>query len=169
MSSRDWQANILLAGLLAVLYLPGLSTAQAAVLFDLREVADKPRGDVEKILGKPSAVADDVFRNTRGSTYAAIRANYLNGAVVVTYLEGGARYLTIWVQKLSGKYRDYSYPTDAWTLLGDLGIDRSTVADLSNPAMTRWRDLPGIYDITVFPTAERKLWYVHVLTSRIYE
>ncbi len=119
--------------------------------------------DVEKILGKPSKLVDDIFRGSRGATYPAIRATYMNGAVEVTYLEGGARYLTIWIQKLDGKYQDYSYPKDGWTLLGDLGLDRTTTPDVSNQTLTRWRDLPGIYEIDVFPTTEKKIWYVYIL------
>ena len=106
---------------------------------------------------------------TRGSTYPAIRATYMNGAVEVTYLEEGARYLTIWIQKLGGKYQDYSYPKDAWTLLGDLGLDRNATADFSNQTVTRWRNLPGLYEINVFAAAGKQIWYVHVLTNRIYE
>ena len=93
----------------------------------------------------------------------------MNGAIEVTYLEGGARYFKIWIQKLGGKYLDYSYPKDTGTLLGDLGLDRNTTADLSNQTVTRWRDLPDIYEINVFATAEKQIWYVHVMTSRIYE
>src|SRR5512145_1914567 len=81
--------------------------AQEKLLFDLKRVADKPRPVVEKILGPPAKLVDDVFRSSRGYTYPAVRATYMNGAVEVTYLEGGARYLKIWVQKLSGKYQQY--------------------------------------------------------------
>ena len=157
------------AGFLLLFCLFGPVLAQEQLLFDLKRVADRPPPDVEKILGKPSKLLDDVFRGSRGTSYAAIRATYMNGAIDVTYIEGGARYLTIWVQKLSGKYQSYSYPKDGWSLLGDLGLDRNTTADYSDQVVTRWRDLPGIYQINVFPTAEKKLWYVHVLINRIYE
>jgi hypothetical protein len=169
MNSTALKAIILGTGLLLLFCRVGHPMAQEPLLFDLKRVADRPAPDVEKILGKPSKLLDDVFRGSRGSTYPAIRATYMNGAIEVTYLEGGARYLMIWVQKLSGRYRDYSYPKDGWTLLGDLGLDRNTTADLSNQVVTRWRDLPGIYEINVFPTAEKKLWYVHVLINRIYQ
>jgi hypothetical protein len=161
--------EIICIGLLSVFFALDHSAAQEKILLDLKRVADKPRQEVEKILGEPSALAEDVFRNSRGTTYPAIRATYLNGAVEVTYLEGGARYLTIWIQKLGGKYLDYSYPEDGWTLLGDLGLDRNATADFSNQAVTRWRDFPAIYEISIFPTPERKIWYAHVLTSRIYQ
>lgn len=160
---------ISLIGLICVSCLLRHSVAQERVLFDLKQVADKPRHDVEQILGEPSTLSDDLFRNSRGTTYAAIRGTYLNGAVEVTYIEGGARYLRIWVQKLSGKFQNYSYPKDGWTLIGDLGLDRNATADLSNQSITRWRDFPGIYEINIFPTAERKIWYAHILTSRIYQ
>jgi hypothetical protein len=169
MNCVRFKAIIPFIGVICVLCLLRHSVAQERVLFDLKQVADKPRHEVEKILGEPSTVADDLFRNSRGTTYAAIRATYLNGAVEVTYLEGGARYLRIWIQKLSGKYHDYSYPKDGSTLIGDLGLDRNATADISNQGITRWRDFPGIYEINVFPTAERKIWYAHVLTSRIYQ
>jgi hypothetical protein len=155
--------------LLSTFFVFDYSAAQEKFLFDLKKVADRPRPDVETILGESSKVVDDVFRSTRGNTYPAIRATYMNGAVEVTYLEGGATYLTIWIQKLGGKYQDYSYPKDAWTLLGDLGLDRNTTADLSNQTVTRWRNLPGVYEINVFATAGKQIWYVHVLTNRIYE
>ncbi len=161
--------EIVIIGLLPVFFVIGHSAAQEKLLLDLKQVADRPRPDVEKILGQPSKLVDDIFRGTRGTTYPAIRAAYTNGAIEVTYLEGGARYLTIWVQKLSGKYLDYSYPKDGWTLLGDLGLDKNATGDLSNQAVTRWRNLPGIYEINIFPTAENKISYVHVLTNRIYE
>ena len=160
---------ICITGLLSTFFVFDHSAAQEKVLFDLKKVADRPRPDVETILGESSKVVDDVFRSTRGSTYPAIRATYMNGAVEVTYLEGGARYLTIWIQKLGGKYQGYSYPRDASTLLGDLGLDRNTTADFSNQAVTRWRDLPGIYEINIFPTAENRIWYAHVFINRIYE
>lgn len=92
----------------------------------------------------------------------------MNEGIEITYIEGGARYLTIWVQKLSERYQDYSYPKDGWTLLEDLGLDRNTTADFSNHTATRWRDLPGIYEINIFPTAENKIWYAHVFINRIY-
>ena len=147
----------------------GQSGAGEALLFDLAQVADRPAATVEKILGKPSRQLDDVFRGRRGYTYPATRATYMNGAIEVTYIEGGARYLTMWVQKLGAKYRGYSYPKDGGTLLGDLGLDRNTDAELCDQAVTRWRDLPGIYQIDVFPTAENQIWYVHMLINRIYE
>jgi len=93
----------------------------------------------------------------------------MNGAIEVTYLEGGARYFNIWIPKLGRKYQDYVYPKDTSTLLGDLGLDRNITADLSNQTVTRWRYLPDLYEISVFATAEKQIWYVHVSTSRIYE
>ena len=161
--------KIICVGLLAVFIAIDYSAAQKKTLLDLKRVADKPRPEIEELLGAPSKLVDDVFRNTRGYAYPAVRAAYMNGAIEITYLEGGARYFKIWIQKLGGKYQDYSYPKDAWTLLGDLGLNRNTTADLSNQTVTRWRDLPDLYEITVFATAEKQIWYVHVLTSRIYE
>ena len=93
----------------------------------------------------------------------------MNGAIEVTYLEGGARYFTIWIQKLGGKYLDYSYPIDAGTLLGDLGLDRNATADFSNQTCNQMATLTGPLRINVFATAEKQIWYVHVMTSRIYE
>ena len=156
-------------GLLAVFLAIEFSPAQEKVLFDLKQSADKPRSEIEKLLGEPSNLVDDIFRSSRGYTYPAVRASYMKGAIELTYLEGGARYFKIWVQKLGGKYQDYSYPKDAWTLLGDLGFDRTTTADFSNQTVTTWRNLPDLYQISVFATAESRIWYVHVLTSRIYE
>ena len=155
-------------GLLFVCFIFDHSAAQEKFLFDLKKVADKPPADVEKILGKPSKLVDDSFRDSRGNTYPSIRAAYMNEGVEITYIEGGARYLTIWVQKLSERYQDYSYPKDGWTLLGELGLDRNTTADFSNHTATRWRDLPGVYEINIFPTAENKIWYAHVFINRIY-
>jgi len=160
---------IICIGLLSVFFAINYSAAQEKVLLDLKRVADKPRPEIEKILGVASKSIDDVFRSTRGYKYPAVRATYMNDAIEVTYLEGGARYFKIWIQKLGGKYQNYSYPKDAGTLLGDLGLDRNIIADLSNQTVTRWRDLPDIYEINVFATAEKQIWYVHVLTSRIYE
>jgi len=147
----------------------GHAFAQAQILFDLKQVADRPVSDVEKILGKPSKLVDDVFRSSRGNTYPAIRAAYMNGAIEITYIEGGARYLTIWLEKLSARYQDYSYPKDGGALLGDLGLDRNATADFSNQTATRWRDFPGIYEINIFPSAENKISRAHVFINRIYE
>jgi len=160
---------ICIIGLLSAFFVIDHSAAQEKALFDLKQVADKPRPEIEKILGVPTNVVDDVFRGTRGSTYPAIRATYMNGAVEVTYLEAGARYFTIWMQKLGGKFQDYSYPKDAWALLEDLGLDRNATVEFSNQTVTRWRNLPGVYEINVFATAGKQIWYVHVLTNRIYE
>jgi len=109
MNSTGSKAIILSVGFLLLFGVFGRSVAQEPLLFDLKRVADRPPPDVEKILGKPSKIVDDVFRSSRGSTYPATRAAYMNGAIEVVYLEGGARYLTIWIQKLSGRYQDYSY------------------------------------------------------------
>jgi hypothetical protein len=166
MNSTGSKAIIVSVGFLLLFGVFGRSVAQEPLLFDLKRVADRPAPDVEKILGKPSKFVDDVFRGSRGSIYPATRAAYMNGAIEVVYLEGGARYLTIWVQKLSGRYQDYSYPKDGWKLLGDLGLDRNTTADLSNQAVTRWRDLPGIYEINVFPTSEKQWANVVKLPTR---
>ena len=151
-----------------LLALPVPSAAQEKLLLDLKRLADKPQSEAEKILGKPTVLREDLFRNSRGAIYPALRGTYLDGAVEVTYLEDGARYLKVWVQRLSEKYREYSYPQDAWTLLGDFGLDRKAAAEHSDHGIIRWRDFPGIYEINVFPTAERKIWYAHILTSRIY-
>jgi len=161
--------EIIYIGLLSVFLAIDHSAGQEKVLLDLKRAADKPRPEIEKVLGVPSKLVDDVFRSARGYTYPAVRATYTNGAIEVTYLEGGARYFRIWIQKMGGKFLDYSYPKDAGTLLGDLGLDRNTMADLSNETVTRWRYLPDLYEIAVFATAEKQIWYVHVLTSRIYE
>jgi|SRR6185436_19390885 len=159
---------IFCTGLLLTCFVFDYSEAQEKFLFDLKKVADRPPADVEKILGKPSKVVDDLFRNSRGNTYPSTRAAYMNDAIEITYIEGGARYLTIWVQKLSERYQAYSYPKDGRTLLGELGLDRNTTPDFSNQATTRWRDLPGIYEINIFPTADNKIWYTHVFVNRIY-
>jgi hypothetical protein len=156
-------------GLLFLFYAIDYSSAQEKLLLDLKRIADKPRPEIEKILGEPSKLVDDVFKSSRGYTYPALRASYMNGAIEVTYLEGGARYFKIWIPKLGGKYQDYVYPKDTSTLLGDLGLDRNITADLSNQTVTRWRYLPDLYEISVFATAEKQIWYVHVSTSRIYE
>jgi|GEM_PF-5682443 hypothetical protein len=159
---------ISVTGLLLTLFVFDYSAAQEKFLFDLKKVTDRPPADVEKILGKPSKLVDDLFRSSRGNTYPSIRAAYMNEAIQITYIEGGARYLTIWIQKLSERYQRYSYPQDGRTFLGDLGLDRNTTPDFSNHAVTRWRDLPGIYEINIFPTAENKIWYAHVFINRIY-
>ncbi|HKY08309.1 MAG TPA: hypothetical protein VJQ55_08710 [Candidatus Binatia bacterium] len=164
-----WLKEIILMGLLAVCCALSVSRAQEKVLLDLKRLADKPRLEVEKFLGPASKVTDDVFRSGRGYTYPALRAAYINGAVEVTYLERGARYFKIWVQKLGGKYQHYAYPKDTGRLLADLGLDQNTAADLSNETLTRWRNLPDIYEVSVFATPEKQIWYVHVVTTRIYE
>jgi hypothetical protein len=145
------------------------NSSAAEKILDLKRLADKPRSEVEKILGSPFKLVDDVFRSARGFTYPAVRASYLNDAIEVTYLEGGARYFKIWIQKLGARHQDYSYSKDIPSLLGDLGLDQNTTADLTNQTVTRWRYLPELYEITVFATPENRVWYVHVLTSRIYE
>jgi hypothetical protein len=86
----------------------------------------------------------------------AIRATYRNGTIEITYLEGGARYVTIWVHKLAGKYQEYAYPKDGWTLLGNVGLERNATADFSNVAVTRWRDLYGITRLTFFLPATKR-------------
>jgi hypothetical protein len=85
-------------GLLFICFVFDYSAAQEKFLFDLKKVADRPPSDVEKILGKPSKLVDDSFRDSRGNTYPSIRAAYMNESIEITYIEGGARYLTIWVQ-----------------------------------------------------------------------
>lgn len=169
MNPKAFKSIFILPVLLLLTCWFGHSVAQERLLFDLKAVADRSAPDVEKILGKPFKTVDDVFRSARGNTYPTIRAIYMNGAVEITYIEGGARYLTMWVQKLSGRYPEYSYPKGGWSFLGDLGLDPKTTADISNQAITKWRHLPGIYEINVFPTAEERIWYVQVLINRIYE
>jgi hypothetical protein len=169
MNHKAFKSIVLIPGLLLLFFWFGQSPAQDRLLFDLKAVADRSAPEVEKILGKPSKVVDDVFRSARGNTYPAIRVTYMDGAVEITYLEGGARYFTIWVQKLSGKYQEYSYPKDGSLLLRDLGLDPNTTVDISTQVATRWQDLPGIYQINVFPTAENRIWHVRVLANRIYE
>ena len=169
MNRKAVKSIFVIPGLLLLFCWFGHSVAQERLLFNLKAVADRSASEVEKILGKPSKVVDDVFRGTRGNIYPAIRATYMTEAVEITYLEGGARYLTIWVQKLGGRYQEYSYPKDGSSLLRDLGLDPNTTADISTQATSRWRNLPGIYEINVFPTAENRIGHVHVLTNRIYE
>ena len=167
--ARALKAAIYVIGLSSSFFVFQYALTQENPLFDLKQVADKPPPDVEKILGQPAKIVDDVFRGARGNTYKAKRAFYMNGVIEVTFLEEGARYVTIWVQKLGGKYQNYSYPKDAWTLLGSLGLDRNATADVSNQFTTRWQKLSGIYEINVFPMAGQKIWYLHVLTNRRYE
>jgi hypothetical protein len=169
MHPKFFKSIFLTSVLLPIFCWFGHSVSQERSLFDLKAVADRSAPEVEKILGKPSRTVDDIFRSARGNTYAAKRATYMNGAVEITYLESGARYLTIWVQKLSGRYQDYSYPKDGLSLLRDLGLNVSTSADISTQAASRWRDLPGIFEINVFPTGENRIGYVHVLINRIYQ
>jgi hypothetical protein len=169
MNHKAFKSIVLIPGLLLLFCWFGHSVAQERLLFDLKAVADRSASEVEKILGKPSKVVDDVFRGTRGNIYPAIRATYMNEVVEITYLEGGARYLTIWVKKLGGRYQEYSYPKDGSSLFRDPGLDPNTTTDISTQAVTKWRHLPGIYEINVFPTAEERIWYVQVLINRIYE
>ena len=169
MNSKAFKSIFIVPVLLLLTYCFDHSVAQERLLFDLKAVADRSAPEVEKILGKPSRTVDDFFRSARGNTYPAIRVTYMDGAVEITYLEGGARYFTIWVQKLRGRYQEYSYPKDGSSLLRDLGLDPNTTADISTQAASRWRDLPGIYEINVFPTGENRIGYVHVLINRIYQ
>ena len=156
-------------GLLFIFSVFDYSTAQERFLFDLKKVADNPPPEVEKILGKPSKLVDDIFRDSRGNTYPSMRAAYMNEAIEITYIEGGARYVTIWVQKLSERYQEYSYPKDGrGTPRGSWSRSKYERLIFSNRAITRWRDLPGIYEINIFPTAENRIWYAHVFVNRIY-
>jgi hypothetical protein len=159
----------IVVALLCVFAASGHSAAQQRAFLNLTDLADKPRSYIEKILGGPMTVAEDVFRSTRGYTYPAVRAAYRNGAVEITYLEGGARYFKIWAQKLDQYDRVYAYPEDTLTLIGTLGLNPNIPPDLSNETVTRWRYLPNLYEVSVFSGAEKQIWYVHVLTSRIYE
>ena len=137
-------------GLLFICFVFDHSAAQEKFLFDLKKVADRPPSDVEKILGKPSKLVDDSFRDSRGNTYPSIRAAYMNESIEITYIEGGARYLTIWVQKLSERYQEYSYPKDGSSLLRDLGLDPNTTADISTQATSRWRNLQAFTKLMFF-------------------
>jgi hypothetical protein len=173
LAGRDMKASCLkktsCLGLVAIFCTLSVSRAQEKLLLDLKRLADKPRPEIEKFLGPASKATDDVFRSGRGFTYPAVRAVYVNDAIEVTYVEGGARYFKIWIQKLDGKYRGYAYPNDTGRLLADLGFNRNTAADFTNETLTRWRHLPDIYEVSVFATPEKRIWYVHVVTSRIYE
>ena len=77
MNSTGSKAIIVSVGFLLLFGVFGRSVAQEPLLFDLKRVADRPLPDVEKILGKPSKLVDDVFRGSRGSTYPATRAAYM--------------------------------------------------------------------------------------------
>src|SRR5688572_7082766 len=90
--------KIIGVGLISVFFAMGYSAAQEKILLDLKRLANKPRPEIEKFLGTPSKLIDDVFRSTRGYTYPAVRGAYMNDSIEVTYLEGGARYFKIWVQ-----------------------------------------------------------------------
>lgn len=159
----------IVVALLCVLPSSGHSAAQRPALLNLNELADKSRSHIEEVLEPPVTLVDDVFRSARGFTYPAIRATYQNSAIEVTYLEGGARYFKIWVQKLGEHYKVPSYPKDTSILIGDLGVDPKVPPDLSNETVIRWRYLPNLYELSIFGTPEKTIWYVHVLTSRIYE
>jgi hypothetical protein len=58
-------------GLLFLFYAIDYSAAQEKLLLDLKRIADKPRPEIEKILGKPSKLVDDVFKSTRGYTISS--------------------------------------------------------------------------------------------------
>jgi hypothetical protein len=163
------KVKIIVVAVLCVLPSSSLFAAQRSALLNLNELADKSRSHIEEVLGPPVALVDDVFRSARGYTYPAIRATYQNSAIEVTYLEGGARYFKIWVQKLGEHYKVHSYPKDASMLIGDLGLDPTVPPELYNETVIRWRYFPNLYELSIFGTPEKTIWYVHVLTSRIYE
>jgi hypothetical protein len=131
------KVKIIVVAVLCVLPSSDHSAAQRPPLLNLNELADKSRSHIEEVLGPPLALVDDVFRSARGYTYPAIRATYQNSAIEVTYLEGGARYFKIWIQKLGEHYKVHSYPKDASTLIGDLGVDPKFPPDLSNETVIR--------------------------------
>src|SRR4030095_7417178 len=110
--------KIICIGLLSVFFAIDCSAAQEKVLLDLKRVADKPRPEIEKFLGVPSKLIDDVFRSTRGCKYPAGKATYMNGAIEVTYLEGGARYFKIMDpkigRKISGLFLPERYRDTPW-------------------------------------------------------
>lgn len=154
-------------------------------LFDLKVVADQSPEIIEKILGKPSELQADTHRTLIGRTYPLQRGKYKGGTVKIAFIENGARYITIFLsdcaeykkvdertqrcikEKHTG-YGWYPYPEGAWTLLGDLGLDRNATAEFSNQFTTRWRNVSGIYEVSVFPLIKHIL-YAHVLTNRRYE
>ena len=159
---------------------------QLKQLFDLKAVANQSPETVQQILGEPSELRANTFSALTGKNYRIQEGKYRGGTVDIAYIENGARYITIYLsacaeyknldertqkcvkEKHTG-YGWYLYPKGAWQLLGDLGLDKNATADFSNQFTTRWRNESGIYEINVLPTAGNKIWYVHVLTNRVYE
>ena len=147
-----------------------IASAGAVTLFNINAVANKNPAIVEKTLGKPSELTAGTFNGKQVK-----RGKYKNGVVEITFIDDGARYITIFLQDKDAKYNKYKYPDGAWTLLGEMGLDGNATAEVTNSAVTRfksgmpeWNNFPNVYEISMFPKGEN-VWYVHILTDKKYE
>jgi hypothetical protein len=151
-------------------------------LFNLKAIADQSPEIVQQILGAPSELQARTFTSRAGKSYPTQRAKYKGETVEITFIDNGARYVTVFlsvcaeyrrlnettqkcVKERHTGYGWYPYPKAAWTLLGDLSLDGNTTAEFSNQFTTRWQNLSGIHEINVFPLITH-IHYAHVLTTR---
>jgi hypothetical protein len=154
-------------------------------LFDIKTVTDQNPEMVQHILGEPSELRTGTLRARDGRNYTTQEAKYKGGTVEITFVENGARYITVFVsdcaeyQRLNETmkkcvkerptgYGWYPYPKGASSLLGDLGLDRNATAEISNQVITRWRNVSGIYEISIFHLINH-ISYMYILTNRRYE
>lgn len=151
--------------------------------FKLQDLVNKSPSAIEKVLGKPGKLIDDTYENGT-KTFKIKRGSYMNNAVEISFVDGGARWITIQLEECTNyeqlsktmkrcletksNFDTYYYPQDSSNLLKDLGLNSSLSPDFSNDYAIRYHNIGDIYEVSLFPIQD-KINYALVLTNKKYE
>jgi len=124
----------------------GEATAQPVPLvFDFQKVAGKAPGEVELVLGPPTASEESKY---------GPKKIYRNGAVEIVFIKGKADWITI------NGLDEIPYSPDA---IGSLGLERSPPSFTSDFVL-RWGNIAGVKEASIFKGKD-KCSYAYIKVS----
>lgn len=147
----------------------------------LSKLTNKSQEEVEQILGVPDSTSEGTLQG-----YDVIRNEYLVGKLEITYIEGGARYITLNLEECSKEeqlsenmtrcleyedyYKDYVFSNaGARILLSEVGIDTKDEPDFSSQSIKQWKNLHGNYEVGLYEDGKGGIKYIMIITDIKYQ
>lgn len=129
----------------------------------IKNLAEKTEKEVEGILGTPSKKENGKAKSNETDTWIqnCPTVYYKNGMVQIKYIENKAARITVNIsQKLS-------YATDTEKALRIVGLPTKE-PKTKNENVTVWRDIDGIYDVSIF-NQDGTIAFIHAVINEKYE
>lgn len=168
--------------ILSCLFLPTPNNTNAIdAVPEIDKLAGKTRQEVKSVLGNPVEVKRETLNRVK-----VVRAEYIDGKIEIAYVDGEARYITMFLEQCSEfqevteetrrcieyepVYTDYEFSDPGCKrLFSDMGLENPGEPGFSNWQRKSWNDLSGLQEVTVYSDGDGGIKYVNITAKGKYE